>query len=208
MSISGFYARCIFPWLNDKLTNDPELLRLRTDVLADARGRVIEIGFGSGANLSHYRPSVRSVVGIEPNDGMLDRARLRVAMAPMPVSIVIGNAERMPFADRMFDTAVSTLTLCTVANPGRALAELHRVLRDDGRLIVIEHGLSNDEPVARWQWRLNGIQNVVACGCHLIRPIPDLIKNQHFTTERLQSFYASKIPRTHGWLTTGSASKL
>ena len=204
----SFYSRRIFPWLNDKLTNDPELLRLRTEVLADARGRVIEIGFGSGANISHYQPSVRSVVGIEPNDGMLDRARLRVSTAPMPVRLVIGDAERMPFADCIFDTAVSTLTLCTVADPGRTLAELHRVLRDDGRLMVIEHGLSNDEGVARWQRRLNGVQNVVACGCHLIRPIPDLIKNQHFTTDRLKSFYVPKFPRTHGWLTTGSASKL
>jgi len=205
--ISRFYARRVFPWLNDKLTNDPDLLRVRSEVLAQARGRVIEIGFGSGANLSHYPPAVRSVVGIEPNDGMLDRFQHKVSTAPMPIRLVIGQAEALPFADRSFDTAVSTLTLCSVVDPNRALAELRRVLRDDGRLMAIEHGLSNDASIARWQQRLNGLQNVIGCGCHLIRPIPELIKNQHFTIDRLQSFYAPRIPRTHGWITSGSATK-
>jgi len=207
MSITSFYERRIFPWLNDKLTNDPDLQRVRREVLAAARGRVIEIGFGSGANLPYYPPTVRAVVGIEPNGGMLDRWRLRLSVAPMPVRIVVGVAEALPFANRTFDTAVSTLTLCSVADPGGALAELRRVLKDDGALMVIEHGLSLDERVARWQHRLDGIQGMVACGCHLVRPIPELIKNQQFAVDRLQSFYAPRIPRTHGWITSGTAIK-
>jgi ubiquinone/menaquinone biosynthesis C-methylase UbiE len=97
------------------------------------------------------------------------------------------------------------LTLCTVRDPLRVLAELRRVLRDDGRLIVVEHGLSQEPAVARWQNRFNGIQNVLACGCNLNRSIADLVEHSGFAWIDVKRFYARGIPRTHGWITTGVA---
>lgn len=203
----GFYQRRIFPWLNDRLNRDPELEKLRTEAMVPARGRVVEIGFGTGANLMHYPAAVESVTAIEPNQGMRDRAGAKVEQSKVPVELVAGTAERILFPDRSFDTAVSTLTLCTVADPAQVLAELRRVLRDDGRLIVLEHGLSEDAGVARWQNRLDRLQSIVACGCHLNRPIVDLVERSGFRFEALRKFYAPKIPRTHGWIATGAAAK-
>jgi ubiquinone/menaquinone biosynthesis C-methylase UbiE len=203
----GFYERRIFPWLNDRLNRDPELQKLRAEAMAPARGRVVEIGFGSGANLPHYPAAVESITAIEPNEGMRDRAAAKLAASSIPVELVAGTAEHLPFPDRSFDTAVSTLTLCTVAEPATVLSELRRVLRDDGRLIVLEHGLSEERGVARWQNRFDRLQSVVACGCHLNRPIADLVERGGFRFDALRKFYAPKIPRTHGWIAVGTAVK-
>jgi len=203
----GFYEGRVFPWLNDRLNADPALQQIRAQALRDACGRVVEIGFGSGLNLAHYPRSVHSLVGVDPNDGMHARARPRIAAAFCPVELIQGTAEHLPLADAGFDTAVSTLTLCTVAEPARVLAELRRVLRPNGRLLLMEHGLSEDEGVARWQQRLNGLQRVVACGCNLDRPIAELVQANGFRFESVRKFYAPGMPRTHGWLTVGAALK-
>jgi len=203
----GFYESRVFPWLNDRLNADPELEKIRADALSCARGRVVEIGFGSGLNLQHYPGTVQSLVAVEPNDGMHTRARPRVEASRFPVEVIRGTAEHLPLADADFDTAVSTLTLCTVADPARVLAELRRVLRPDGRLLLMEHGLSDDDGVARWQKRLNGVQRIVACGCNLDRPIAQFVQAHGFRFESVRRFYAPKLPRTHGWMTVGAAVK-
>ncbi len=203
----GFYERRIFPWLNDRFTSEGELPRLRAEALASASGRVLEIGFGTGANLPHYPGGVRAVVGLEPNDGMLDRAAARLKDSRLPVQLVIGKAESLPFRDATFDTVVSTLTLCSVFDLPRALDELRRVQRDDGRLIVLEHGLAAEARVARWQNKLNRLQNVLACGCNLNRPIAAVVQQHGFVFDTIRTFYLPRAPRTHGWFTLGVAGK-
>src|SRR5262245_30751366 len=184
----GFYERRIFPWLNDKLTKDPELLQLRGDVLAGARGCVLEIGFGTGANLSYYPAAVESLVAIEPNVGMRDRAAAPVRASKIAVEMLAASAEQLPVPDETVDTAVSTLTLCSVADPDRALEELRRVLRPGGRLLILEHGLADDAAVARWQRRLNPIQRVVAGGSDLKRPLADLVQRHGCLFENVNRF--------------------
>ena len=203
----GFYEGRVFPWLNDRLNADPALEQIRADAVRGASGRVVEIGFGSGLNLPHYTQAVRSLVAVEPNDGMHARARPRIAASRIPVEVIHGTAEQLPLADAGFDSAVSTLTLCTVGEPARVLAELWRVLRPDGRLLLMEHGLSEDDGVARWQRRLNGLQRIVACGCNLNRPIAELVQANGFRFESVRKFYVSKMPRTHGCVTVGVALK-
>jgi ubiquinone/menaquinone biosynthesis C-methylase UbiE len=204
----GFYERRIFPWLNDKLTAVPELLKLRAEALASARGRVVEIGFGSGPNLAHYPNAVRSIVAIEPNVGMHERAGPQLDASRLPVHMLVAEGERLPLSGGVFDTAVSVLTLCSVSDPAQTMRELARVLRSDGRLIVLEHGLSDDAGVARWQNRLNSIQNVLACGCNLNRPIGAIIERSGFRFETLQRFYLEGSPRTHGCMSLGTASRV
>jgi len=203
----GFYASRVFPWLNDRLGATPELERLRTEALAPARGHVIEIGFGTGLNLPHYPAAVRDLLAIEPNAGMRDRAPSRIAEAPFPVEMLNASAENLPLADAAFDTAVSVLTLCTVRDPALALAELRRVLRDDGQLLLMEHGLADDPGVARWQGRLDWLQTRMACGCHLNRDVVRIAREQGFHFETVRRFYVPHMPRTHGWLTIAVASK-
>jgi len=207
-STQGFYAGRVFPWLNDALNADPELERLRAEALRSARGRVVEIGFGTGLNMPHYPQAVQSIVAIDPSGGMRARAEARIRASHIPVEFVLSTAEQLPLPDAQFDTAVSVLTLCTVADPERVLTELRRVLRVDGQLLLMEHGLSDDDTVARWQRRLNGLQRVVACGCNLNRRIADLVRANGFQFQSLRQFYAPKLPRTHGWVTLGVATQL
>ena len=204
---SGFYAGRVFPWLNDRLANDPALQQLRVEAVQPARGRVLEIGFGTGLDLQHFTGAVTEVVAVEPNAGMLLRARPRIAAGGVPVEVIQGTAEHLPLPDASVDTAVSVLTLCSVAEPERALAELRRVLRDDGRLLLMEHGLADDPGVARWQGRLDWLQARVACGCHLNRPVARLVQAQGFRFESLRQLFVPKMPRTHGWLTLAVAAK-
>lgn len=204
---AGFYEGRIFPWLNDKLSSDPALVRIRADAVRGARGRVVEIGFGTGLNLPHYTAAVTEVVAIEPNAGMLERGRARINAAPFPVQVVPATAEDLPLPDRSFDTAVSTLTLCSVTDPVSVLRELRRVLRDDGRLLLVEHGLADDAGVARWQQRLDWLQGKLACGCHLNRPIRRLVEAAGFRFEQVDASFVPKMPRTHGWATVGVAVK-
>jgi ubiquinone/menaquinone biosynthesis C-methylase UbiE len=205
--MAGFYERRVFPWLNDKLSGAPEVTHLRAEALRSAAGMVIEIGFGSGANLPHYPADVESIVAIDPNEGMHDRAAPRVRDSRIPVTLLVAHAETLPVPDGTLDTAVSTLTLCSVADPSRVLAELSRVLNDRGRLIVVEHGRADDPNVSKWQDRLNGIQKVVACGCHLNRPIQGLVEAAGFRFESVRKFYLPKAPRPMGWFTLGVATK-
>jgi ubiquinone/menaquinone biosynthesis C-methylase UbiE len=205
--LGRFYEQRVFPWLNDRLGSAPEIKELRSEALGPARGIVIEIGFGSGANLAHYPSAVESVVAIDPNPGMHDRAAAQLGASHLPVTMLLGHAETLPVPDGTIDTAVSTLTLCSVSDPARVLRELSRVLNNEGRLIVMEHGRADDPGVARWQDRLNGLQKVVACGCHLNRPIQGLVESAGFRFESMRKFYLPKAPRTHAWFTVGSAVK-
>jgi ubiquinone/menaquinone biosynthesis C-methylase UbiE len=138
---------------------------------------------------------------------MLERARDRIRSSPVRVRIVLGRAEVLPFRDRTFDTAVSMLTLCSVADPSASVGELRRVLRDDGRLVVFEHGLAEDPKIVRWQHRLDPLNRVMACGCHLNRPVMQLIAAQGLQFETVRRFYLPKAPPTHGCFTMGVARK-
>lgn len=205
--LTGLYERCVFPWINDSVARRPEFEALRREALAPARGRVVEIGFGSGASLAQYPPAVTGVIGVEPNDGMLVRARPRMAGFASPVAVVLAAAEHLPLADGTADTVVSVLTLCSVADPAMVLSEVRRILRADGQLLFAEHGLADDPAVARWQRRLNPLQKVLACGCHLDRPVEASIARAGFAFEPVRSFHVPGTPRTHGWLTVGRAIK-
>lgn len=204
----GFYERRVFPWLNDLLAREPALQALRREALAGARGRVVEIGLGTGANLSQYPATVVSVTGVEPNPGMTDRVVRPAGRLGQAVRLVHGRAEALPFREASFEAAVSTLTLCSVDSPEAALAELHRVLVPGGTLHLLEHGLADDTRVARWQRRLNGLERVVACGCSLDRPMAALVESHGFRFESVRRFFVPRVPRTHGWVTVGRAIRL
>jgi SAM-dependent methyltransferase len=205
--LAGIYERHVFPWINDSVAFRPEFEAIRRETLTAARGRVVEIGFGSGASLSLYPAPVTEVVGIEPNDAMLARARPRMAAFGRPVAVMLAAGEHLPLADETADTVVSVLTMCSVSDLGAVLSEVRRILRADGQLLFAEHGLAEDAQVARWQRRLNPIQKVLACGCHLDRPIAASMRGAGFRFDHIRSFHVPGTPRTHGWLTVGRAVK-
>jgi SAM-dependent methyltransferase len=161
----GLYRTRVLPWLIDRGTSHPSVAELRAELLAGARGRVLEIGFGPGASVEHYA-GIEELVALDPSGPMLRRAARRVRRAGFPVRIVRAQAERIPFADASFDTVVSVLSLCSFASPARALAEVRRVLRPEGAFLFLEHGLAHNPTLAGWQRRLTPLQRRLF-GCRL-----------------------------------------
>jgi ubiquinone/menaquinone biosynthesis C-methylase UbiE len=141
---------------------------MRAELLADARGETLEVGAGTGHNLEHYPDAVSRLVLAEPDPHMAKRLRPHaLATRGQAVEVIEAPAEALPFEDASFDTVVSTLVLCTVSDPAKAVFELRRVLRDDGRLLLIEHVRGADGTrLTRWQDRLEQPWGWFAGGCH------------------------------------------
>ena len=155
------------------------LRHLRRELLARVQGRVLEIGAGTGANLAHYGKDARVVLS-EPDGAMLRRAPLGGTPA------VLACAERLAFAAGSFDTVVSTLVLCNVTDQARALAEIRRVLRPSGQLLLLEHVGSADLRTARWQARLTPAWKKLARGCHLNRNTAAALAQAGFRIQSLE----------------------
>lgn len=186
----GFYQRFILPRLIDLAMGNHLVARYRQQAVPAARGRVLEIGIGSGLNLPFYGPEVTQLFGLDPSPRLLEMADGRIDGAPFPVELVQGEAEEIPMESRSVDTLVSTWSLCSIAGIDQALSEMRRVLKPDGRLIFVEHGLAPDAGIRRWQHRLNPLWGRVGGGCHLNRPIDRLIENAGFEMETLGCEYA------------------
>jgi ubiquinone/menaquinone biosynthesis C-methylase UbiE len=203
----GFYARRILPFIYDKGGDTPEFNGYRRRLLATARGRVLEIGFGPGLSAPHYPKTVEQVVAIDPNDGNRARALNRIAQAPIPIELRTAAGEQLPLEDRSVDCVVTSMTLCSVADLPRTLSEIGRVLKPDGRYLLWEHGLSDDPAVQRWQHRLNGLQMRLFGGCRLDRPIRSLVEQAGFRFDTVETFYFKGAPRHLSFSTLGSAVK-
>jgi ubiquinone/menaquinone biosynthesis C-methylase UbiE len=203
----GFYSRVIFPWLCEFGLNRPLVAKYRERLLAGAGGEVLEIGLGTGLNLRCYPRAVRKITAVEPNPGMHARAEARIAATGIAVDKRVVGSESLPFDAGRFDCVVSTFTLCSIPQVERALTEIHRVLKPRGRFLFLEHGLSPDESVQKWQRRLNGLQRLLADNCHLDRDIRQLVAAQRYTSLEIDEFYLEKTPRTHGYLFLGAAIK-
>lgn len=147
----------------------------RRELLAGACGRVLEIGAGTGLNLSHYPTEVDALVLTEPDPAMARRLERRVARLRPEATVVRAGAEELPVADGSFDTVVSTMVLCTVPDPQRAVDELRRVLRPGGRLLFVEHVRADDAREAGRQDRLNAPWRAFAAGCNCNRRTLELL---------------------------------
>jgi SAM-dependent methyltransferase len=152
-----------------KATEEAGLRRMRAELLAGAGGRVIELGAGTGANLDLYPDAVTEIVLTEPDPHMVRRLRDKLGASSRSATVVEAPAERLPFADASFDTAVATLVLCTVPDPAGALGEVARVLRPGGRLFFVEHVRAEGPGLARWQDRLERPWRFLADGCRCNR---------------------------------------
>lgn len=203
-SQGGFYSERVFPWIMDR-ADTPEIREERRRTVSGSRGRVLEIGVGTGANFRHYGPAVRSVTAIEPSGGMNRRAAQNRKKARVPVRLVAGSAERLPFRDGTFDTVVAVFVLCTIPDAVQALVEARRVLAHGGRLHFLEHVRAPDPTVERWQERLQPLWGRLACGCVLARDTERRIVEAGFTIEALDRFWLAHVPRILGRMIRGRA---
>lgn len=186
----NLYDRYLLPYLIDLACGIRAVERQRLKLIPQARGRVLEIGIGTGLNLAHYdRASLAGFYGLDPAAQMHRLARKRARRAGIEVELLALPAERIPMPDASFDTVVTTFTLCTIPDAGQALAEMRRVLKPDGRLLYCEHGRAPDSEVRRWQDSITPWWKPLAGGCHLNRDIPTLLAEAGFRIERQDQMY-------------------
>ena len=204
MSLGGWLFACVY----DRMTASVEAAGLRARrerLLGNARGKVLEIGAGTGANLPFYGAGVEAITAAEPEAPMARRLARRIREQRREVEVVQAPAEQLPFADAQFDTVVSTLVLCTVNDLGRTLRELRRVLKSGGRLLFIEHVRSEEPRLAAWQDRLNRLNRIVAHGCNCNRATLDAIRAAGFTITSLEQGTLAKAPPFLRPLVVGTA---
>ena len=203
----GFYSTYIFPRLINLGMSGETTGRYRRAMLAHAEGEILEIGFGTGLNLPFYPEHVRKIHTVDVNAGMNALARKNIAKSVIEVDYHISNAESLPFADESFDSVVSTWTLCSIKSINTALQEIFRVLKPAGKFIFVEHGLSSEANIQKWQHRLTPIQRVIADGCHLNKNMEILIQQAGFHFDTLHKEYVEGIPKIAGYLYYGIASR-
>ena len=200
----NLYDRWVLPPILDLVMRQHQLQKYRREVVAAATGRVLEVGVGSGLNFPLYDTRVEIVFGIDPSPRLLAIARRRAAGAGVRAEFLQGSASAIPLTDNTMDTVVMTWTLCSIPDPLAALREMRRVLKPHGKLLFVEHGLSPESGIERWQHRLTPIWCRVAGGCHLDRKMDDLIRAAGFDILRLRTEYANG-PRPMTYMYLGCA---
>jgi SAM-dependent methyltransferase len=201
----GLYGDRILPRIINAECGDQRTEPLRRRACAGLAGEVVEIGFGSGHNVPFYPPAVTAVAAVEPSDLGWELAGSRLATAAVPVRRAGRDGQSLPLPGHSQDAALSTWTLCTIADAPAALAELRRVLRPGGTLHFLEHGLAPDEQVRRWQRRLDPVRSRLVGGCRLTRPITGLLADAGFVITEADAFYFEGGPKITGACVLGTA---
>jgi len=203
----GFYSEVLFPWGMNLVMSGEEFQKQRRAVLQSVDGSILEIGFGSGLNLPHYPTKIKKLVTVDPNPGMARYTAQQIKVSDIEVDRQVLSGESLPMQDEIFDTVVSTWTLCSIENIDKALSEVKRVLKPGGKFVFLEHGLSPDKKVSCWQNRLNGIQKIFGEGCHLNRDMRKLIGDTGFSQLDIENYYFPNTPRFIGYMYRGIATK-
>jgi len=203
----GFYARCVLPRVIDLSMRNKETTRLRSAWIPHARGEVLEVGIGSGLNLPFYSPQVQRVYAVEPSLELQRMASKRAAGRTQIEFFSQSAEEPLPLADASIDTVVITWALCSIPDASTALRQIKRVLRANGRLIFLEHGLAPDPGVVAWQERLTPFWKRIAGGCHLNRKVDELITDAGFQITELKACYI-RGPRPITYMYQGFAQPM
>ena len=203
----NLYERYCLPHIIHLTCSSPVIQYQRRLVVPLARGRVLEVGMGSGLNLPFYDPArVEFVWGLEPSEGMRRKAAPAIACSGLEVRWLDLHGEEIALDDQSVDSILLTYTLCTIPDWRAALEQMRRVLKPGGQLLFCEHGLAPDAAVQKWQHLINPLWKPLGGGCNLNRPIPELIREGGFKIADLQSAYLPKTPRFAGFNYWGVAA--
>ena len=205
--IGNFYSKKLFPPLCEFALSGNFLNRFRHDTLQETKGKVLEIGFGTGLNLAHYPKEVRKIDAVDVNPSMHRLSKRRIEKSAIAVTNHVISGENLPMDDASYDCVACTFTLCSITDVSRALSEVNRVLKRGGKFVFLEHGLSNDSEVQTWQHRLNHFQKQIGDGCHLNRDIDKIVRRASFEITSLKRLHLPVFPRVIGHCYQGIATK-
>ena len=204
----GLYDKYILPKFLNCACGSKPINYQRQKVVPLAKGKVLDIGIGSGLNIPFYNSDqIDKVIGIDPSHELIELAKELANNSKASIELVIGSAESIPYPDNFFDTVLVTYTMCTIPNVAIANKEMWRVLKDDGRLIFCEHGLAPDKKISKWQNRIDPFWGKIAGGCHLNRDIQKLITDAGFSFESLDKMYIPNTPKFAGYNYWGIGKK-
>ena len=204
----GLYDKYILPKFLNCVCGSKPINYQRQKVVPLAKGKVLDIGIGSGLNIPFYNSDkIDKVIGIDPSHELIELAKELANDSKASIELVIGSAESIPYPDNFFDTVLVTYTMCTIPNVAIANKEMWRVLKDDGRLIFCEHGLAPDKKISKWQNRIDPFWGKIAGGCHLNRDIQKLITDAGFSFESLDKMYIPSTPKFAGYNYWGIGKK-
>lgn len=204
----GFYDRHILPAVLNLAMGAKPITYQRKKVVPRAEGRVLEIGFGAGHNLPFYDPKkVTHLWALEPSLEYRAKAEPRLKDFSIPLEFLDLPGEQIPLEDESADTILITYTMCTIPDVVAALKQMRRVLKTGGKMIFCEHGKAPDAGVEKWQHRIEPMWKKIAGGCHLARPIPELVTNTGFKIADMETMYLPGTPRFAGFNYWGTAAK-
>ena len=204
----SLYNKYILPKFLNCACGSKPINNQRQKVVPLARGKVLDIGIGSGLNIPFYNSDkIDKVIGIDPSHELIELAKELANDSKASIDLVIGSAESIPYPDNFFDTVLVTYTMCTIPNVAMANKEMWRVLKDDGRLIFCEHGLAPDKKISKWQNRIDPFWGKIVGGCHLNRDIQKLITDAGFSFESLDKMYLPSTPKFAGYNYWGVSKK-
>tara|TARA_R110002072_G_scaffold90500_3_gene202398 strand:- start:28395 stop:29030 length:636 start_codon:yes stop_codon:yes gene_type:complete len=205
----SFYEQQILPHVINCACGLPPIRHIRKKIVPLCEGKVLEIGMGSGLNLPYYdTDKVEFIWGLEPSTGMRKKASNNIEKSTLDVKWLDLPSETIPLEDDSVDTILLTFCLCTIGDTTKALKEMHRVLKQDGKLLFAEHGLSSDINIAKWQNKITPGWKKMAGGCHLNRTIDQLISDANFNINSIDRFYQHRIPKIAGFIYLGEAQKI
>ena len=204
----SLYNKYILPKFLNCACGSKPINYQRQKVVPLAKGKVLDVGIGSGLNIPFYNSDkIDQVIGIDPSHELIELAKELANDSKASIEFVIGSAESIPYPDNFFDTVLVTYTMCTIPNVAIANKEMWRVLKDDGRLIFCEHGLAPDKKISKWQNRIDPFWGKIAGGCHLNRDIQKLITDAGFSFESLDKMYIPSTPKFAGYNYWGVGKK-
>ena len=203
--IKNFYEKNILPPLLNCCCGTKPITYQRKKIIPEANGEILEIGVGSGLNIPFYdKNKVSKIIALDPSEDLNSMAKIKAKANNLNIHFLTGVAEDIQIADSSIDTIVITYTLCTIPEPEKALSEIKRVLKTNGKILFSEHGLAPDDKVVNWQNKINPIWNKVFGGCNLNRDIPSLFKAAGFVLT-YEQMYLPSTPKFVGFNSWGEA---
>ena len=197
--IKNFYEKNILPPLLNCCCGTKPITYQRKKIIPGANGDILEIGFGSGLNIPFYdKNKVSKIIALDPSEDLNAMAKIKAKANDLNIHFLTGIAEDIQIPDSSIDTIVITYTLCTIPEPEKALSEIKRVLKTNGKILFSEHGLAPDDKVVNWQNKINPIWNKVFGGCNLNRDIPSLFKAAGFALT-YEQMYLPSTPKFVGF---------